>query len=466
MLLRFTLSAAGAMVLASTATAQLQTAKASPINTQVKDAGVYHVASGTWTRGLSAAALAGPETLYDNTCDVGYYWGMTDGDTMIDSGRVPSLSSPNSASSLVGTHDLYEIDCFSIAYCSFEPTVTSLDVNFIDCYAACDTTGGLFPTPVATFNLVNVPAGTAGGAQGCWIITLDLSNGGGAFNLAGDCNGTYNNTASTDSFGWSFTQSIPTTGSNTGPIFGGDPANNFPDSSGVACAGLGGGTVGGGTTFPLAGAAPGSGIGALDQMDILGGPTAPGCYWFGGYGGLGGNPFSAFYLVLQGAEGFDVPDNSGTPACLGDGTGNACPCANFGAAGAGCANSGGTGATLTGSGNASFANDTLVLTVTGVNGAKPGLIIRGNNLAGGGGGAPIGAGLICAVGGSQRSAVQVTDASGTTAYTTWDGTNGLGSVANMGADTHYQFWYRDPMNSPCAGTDFNFTGAISVTYNP
>ena len=466
MIARYITGTAGLLLLVSTATAQQSTSTPSPITTPVKDAGVYHMATGTWTRGAQAAALAGPEVIYDNTCEVGYYWGLADGDRMIDSGRLPSPSSPASPTSLPGLYDLYEVNGFTVGYCTFEPLVTSFDLSFIDCYTACDG-GGVFPMPAITFNVINVPGGTAGGGQGCWVVTFDLDNGGTPFILYGDCNETYNNTASTDSFGWAWKQSIPTTGSDSGPIFAGDPQNHFPDSAGIACAGLGGGTIGGGTTFVGAGAGPGSGIGSTDQVEVVDGPTAPGCYWFGGYDTVTPqNPMSAFYLQLQGKEGIEDPPPPPLGLCLGDGTGAACPCGNFGAAGAGCANSSGGGASMVGSGSASMALDTLSLTIVGVNGAKPGLLIRGDNAAGGGAGVAIGAGLICAVGGSQRSAVQVTDASGSTVYTTWDGVNGLGSVATIGVPTLYQFWYRDPMGSPCAGTDFNFTGGVSVTYIP
>ena len=455
MLLRFTLSAAGALVLASTATAQVQTAQASPITTTVKDAGVYHLATGTWTRGVNASALAGPETIYDNTCTVGYYSGVNDGNILVDSGRVPSTSS---TSPFAGLHDLYEVNGFTFAYCTFEDNTTNMDMTFIDCYAACDSGGSTtLPTPVAAFNIVNAPGGPGSNAQGCWILTFDLANTTGVFNLGGDCNGSYNNTASTDSFGWSWTQSIPTTGSNAGPIMAGDPNGIFL-ASGQICGG-----IGGGTTFVGAGVGAGTGIGLLDQNEISGvGATAAGCYWFGGYGGAGGNPYAGFYLQLQGDMGI-ANTGTGTPVCLGDGTGPACPCGNTGNTGAGCANSGGTGATLAGSGTASFTTDTFSLAISGVAGVKPGLLLRGNNVTGN----PIGAGLICAGGGTMRSSVAVTDATGAANYTTWDGVLPLGSVANaVGTPTVYQFWYRDPMGSPCAGTDFNFTGAISVTYAP
>ncbi len=450
------LAFASSMLLPTIASAQLQRGSLAPITSQVKDAGVYHMATGTWTRGVSAAALAGPLVIYDNTCTVGYYAGIADGDKLLDSGRIPSTSSPASAMSLTGLHDLYNVNGFTFGYCAFAPLTTNMDVSFIDCYAACDG-GGVFPTPVATFNLLNAPAGTATGGQGCWILTIDLANTTGTFSLGGDCTGTYDNVASTDSFGWAWTESITTAGSDAGPIFAGDPSGLFPQS-GQVCGG-----IGGGTTFVGAGPGPGTGIGILDQMELVDGLTIPGCYWFGGYGGAGGNPFTSFYMQLQGGAGV-LCLNCGSNFCFGDGTGTACPCGNTGGAGEGCANSSGSGATMTASGNSSFSNDTLSFSVAGVNGAKPGLLLRGDNALNGGSGFAVGDGLICAGGASQRSQVQVTNAAGMATFTNWNGA-GMGSVSNMGAVTNFQFWYRDPMNSPC-GTGFNFSNAWAITYTP
>ncbi len=151
--------------------------------------------------------------------------------------------------------------------------------------------------------------------------------------------------------------------------------------------------------------------------------------------------------------------SSGMAYCFGDGSGATCPCGNVGGAGEGCSNSAGVGSTLTGSGNASLSNDTLQMDVVGVPGAKPGLIIRGNNqianLAGDG--------LLCAGGGSMRSQVQVTVA-GATSFTDFNG-GPFGTVANIGTPTNFQFWYRDPQSGPC-GTGFNFSNGWTVTYTP
>ena len=173
--------------------------------------------------------------------------------------------------------------------------------------------------------------------------------------------------------------------------------------------------------------------------------------WAGGDSGS----FQGWTLNGNGSGG-----GTGTAYCFGDGTGAPCPCGNLGGAGEGCANSGTTGATLSGSGmTGSGAGDTLVLDVTGVPGAKPGLLLRGDNQIS----AMVGAGLLCVGANTQRSQVQVTDASGATTYTDWNGA-GFESIANSGVPTQLQFWYRDPGGVPCAGTDFNFTNGLSVTY--
>ncbi|MFT7484739.1 MAG: hypothetical protein ACI9F9_000583 [Candidatus Paceibacteria bacterium] len=148
--------------------------------------------------------------------------------------------------------------------------------------------------------------------------------------------------------------------------------------------------------------------------------------------------------------------NIGNGYCFGDGTGAACPCSN-GGAGEGCANTSGGGATLTGAGNAQIGSDTFQLSIVGVPGNKPGLILRGNNQSA----IPAGDGILCTTGGSQRSHVQVTVA-GATTFLDFNGSP-FGSVANIGSPTNFQFWYRDP-SSTCSGAGFNFTNGWTVTY--
>lgn len=58
-----------------------------------KDAGTYHVATGTWTRGLGTMAGLQGDVRYDNTCSVGLQLGLASGERLVDSGRFPSETS-------------------------------------------------------------------------------------------------------------------------------------------------------------------------------------------------------------------------------------------------------------------------------------------------------------------------------------------------------------------------------------
>lgn len=165
------------------------------------------------------------------------------------------------------------------------------------------------------------------------------------------------------------------------------------------------------------------------------------------------------------AAGFIVEFETGPAAgpgmayCFGDGTGASCPCSAFGGIGEGCANTTGLGATLVASGSASVANDTFQLDISGVPGAKPGLVLRGDLQVA----IPAGDGILCSSGGSMRSQVHVTVA-GSTTYTDFNG-GPFGAVSNLGAPTTYQFWYRDPANT-CSGSGFNFTNGWTVDFMP
>lgn len=446
-----------AALLASAASAQRSGRQPQPITTPVRDAGTYHLSTGTWTRASSSALLASGPIVYDNTCTVGFYAGFPGNTTIVDSGRIPSPTSPSGNGSLTGLDSSYNAWAFTIGYCSMQPLVTSIDVGFVDCYAACDNSGTL-PIPLVVFNLINVPAAPASAGIGCWIVNVSLANTSMGFSLGGDCTGVYDGVPSTDSFGWSWTEVGVTSSLTGGPLFAGDPSGFFPQS-GQTCGG-----IGASTSFAGAGSGPGTGIGLLDQVELGGSAVAvPGCYWFGGYTAT--NPLASFYMSLEAfTEGPFCPGSLGAPFCFGDGSGANCPCGNDGAVQSGCANSGGTGVNLSAQGCGTFSVDTLHFSVAGVAGSKPGLLLRGNNTLGGGAGNPIGDGLICTAGQSARSQVQVTNAGGATVFHDWNGA-GFGSVAAMGAETYFQFWYRDPQGSPC-GSGFNFSNGWRVSYLP
>ncbi len=150
----------------------------------------------------------------------------------------------------------------------------------------------------------------------------------------------------------------------------------------------------------------------------------------------------------------------GSPFCFGDGSDVPCPCFGFGGPGEGCSNSSGPGgASMTGTGTPCSVQDTLVFQIDGVPGERPGLLLRGDNQVVD----PIGDGVLCTAGNSQRSHIQITSA-GSTTFNHF-GFQPFGEVANLGAPTHFQFWYRDPDNN-CSGQGFNFSNAWTVTYQP
>lgn len=146
-----------------------------------------------------------------------------------------------------------------------------------------------------------------------------------------------------------------------------------------------------------------------------------------------------------------------TPLCFGDGTNGACPCANFGAAGEGCANSQGHGAVLSASGSASHAVDDLVLHVAQARPQMPGSVLQGASSIN----APFRDGLFCMGNPTERIEFVITGASGTGSTTASIVTEG--NVPGPGATRYYQFWYRDPVISPC-GTGSNLTNALRIDW--
>ena len=110
-MIRNLLFASTALALCSVASAQVDGSNhLRPVTSPIKDAGTYHVATGTWTRAKSPTANMGSDTLYNNTCFPGYYYGLSSLQTMVDSGRLPSTSSTVVAA---GTGDSYQITGFT-----------------------------------------------------------------------------------------------------------------------------------------------------------------------------------------------------------------------------------------------------------------------------------------------------------------------------------------------------------------
>ena len=195
---------------------------------------------------------------------------------------------------------------------------------------------------------------------------------------------------------------------------------------------------------------------AWDQTDDNGVPVQPGNY------SIEVRYFDGAFNIQSCCVPFTI-GTSGQVYCSGDGSGTPCPCGNTGSAGAGCAN--GTfpsGAALSASGQASVGADSLVLQVADTTPGQPGLFFQGDNALNGGAGVPFGDGLRCAGGNVVRLEVRFAGNAGTAATTVAIGATGGVSAGDV---RRYQWWYRDPVLSPC-GTGFNFSNGLEVTWAP
>lgn len=151
--------------------------------------------------------------------------------------------------------------------------------------------------------------------------------------------------------------------------------------------------------------------------------------------------------------------------CEGDGAANGganCPCGNnsSGGAGAGCVNGTGVGALLGATGSPSIANDTLVLSATGItNGA--GYFFVGDQQIAGGAGTPFGNGLRC-VGGNVQRIRKIPGGSGSGTLPPVGQSIHMIVGASAGDTDFFQVWYRDP-NGAC-GNAFNTTNGVIVVW--
>lgn len=450
-----------------------------PVTAEVRDAGVLHLGTGTWTRrgGSSSSALAaGPHVVYSNVCGSGGYFGtMAQGDAYTDEGALPdpgmpstpATSAPGDFDSSAGCEFAYRINGFQIAYCTSSPSF-SCEVRFHDAYtvagSASECSSGIAAPPVASFPLAGLPASPSS-VPACWIVGIDLST------MSPDASFVLSGTGTQPRlFGWSFALTSPAL--NTGPLVAGD----FD-----ACSGTDGTRWDVGTGSP---AWPGNlaeeGTGMLTQdlfrVDGAAGlPAGPGCYYFGG------NPFGSFHLQLYS----DVACSSsavGAVTCEpGAGGVLACPCANAPAGpGRGCNNSSNTGGArlvMTAQNGASISNDTVVATATNELAFRTTLFVQGDGLIAGG--VLSGDGVRCAGGQLLRLNALTTAASngqGTATYPNALVTQGiaarsaaLGAPIQPGDVRHYQAIYRDANGGFCPppqGDTWNTTGAVTLTWGP
>lgn len=394
-----------------------------PITAPVRDAGTYHLATGTWTRSTGSTAALGPVVIYNNDAFTGYYHPVEPVHAVVDEGRIP-MSGPYPGPGSFQPD--YHVDGFQIGYCTHE---TSVDVaaTFFERYVPC-TDPVAAPPAVGRVVLDGVlPASFSPGQLACWIVTVDIAGTTDEFCLAAEGgDGTFDDDPALDSIGLSLKIGDNANGP-AGYFIAGDP-NNAP--------------FGYGTTFLNPGL-QGTGANEQDQFfvkDTTGGPS--GCFNFGGYPSA---PWGGHHFRI-----YAQPGN-----CSSFGT-NYCTSVP---------NSTGVAAVMSVQGGSpSIAANDLVIRATGVPDVPGvGIFIAGPGQAQ----LPLFNGYLCvSPAGLQRInqltppvngvVTQAIDYTGTST-----GTAALNVVAGM--PFHFQHWYRDPM---AGGGSANFSDGIRLDMEP
>jgi hypothetical protein len=473
-------------LLAGTATAQQSLrSRVMPITAPIRQLGVYHVATGTWTRDATLANVTGPELIYNNTCS-GIYYGPTEsGQEFQHRSRIPSPSGPTWPSVFYGAPrndeapgclTSYTINGFQVAYCSgLIGGGLTWRHKFANSYTAC---GAADMVPNYTFTITGLPGGTATGGEQCWIIDVDTSATSPAFVLSGDGDGTYDGTGAppnnslNDQFGWGmvFTAPVFTTAAGTGPVIAGNYTWTGGPHVGVLtpCTGTDG-TI---WDAPINLAEEGTGMSSNDFFRLT--PASPpkvgpGCYYFGG------QPHADFHLQLYANTGC-LPQSPFTKFCFpgSDGVMN-CPCNNPPSAhGKGCNNFAAMtgGATLDAVGTSGLSTDTVIFTATGENATSFTIFLQGTSPIAAG--VAFGAGVRCVSGSLKR--LYTGSASGGTIsrpssgqLRVHDRSAQLGDVIQAGQQRYYLAYYRDPgAAGPCGNITitFNATQSGSLTWAP
>ncbi|MEZ6017364.1 MAG: hypothetical protein R3F49_19785 [Planctomycetota bacterium] len=355
-MLRSSLLTAGAIALAVSAGAQTSspTLKVNrdiqKVQGQVKHAGVYHVATGTWTRVRGNQANVGPDVVYNNSLGSGYYFGgMTNGGLAgldwFGTGNIPTAAS-NGSFATQPDRTSYTINCFEFGYCDTNTAPADWEFTFYDNGSPCVQPSA---ASVAAFTMQSLPA------NGCWTVSFDLT--GTEFCLEGDGGTTAPgwdlDDPLLDSFG--FNISYLGAGANAaGPLLSGDPDNddngydainpNNPVSCNPAlCPAAPVPNTGNGTYFNPVGlcaiAAPANsiatfrGTGRLSSDRWLATDNDPntsgapeGCYYFGGYFNTTGcntasnSPYASAYMIIAAGTSecnptTGNPINGGTQYC-------------------------------------------------------------------------------------------------------------------------------------------------------
>ena len=344
-----------------------------PITSPLRRAGVYHVATGTWTRNGHLANLTGPDIIYNNSCAPVYFSAMTGGDRWQHRSRVPTTAAngaPTTVSPTLpprndeapGCNPGYLVNGFQIVICTSRPVSSgpfTVTMEFADAYLVC---GGGDMVPQQSFP-VPIPPDTGTNGQTCWIVDVDLDGTSQSFTLQADQDGTYVGPSTAEQFGvsWGMDPAIAASDA-TGPVIAGNLT--WPGGPFTGPLPLCSGTDGTIWDSPINLSEAGTGMASLDAFrSVTGGgfPSGPGCYFFGGT-----TIHSDFYLEIFADAACPVCSGCGwNMVCL-PGLGGVipCPCGQPPNPVGGCANFGPgatSGATLNANGVASLAADTVAL---------------------------------------------------------------------------------------------------------
>lgn len=282
---------------------------------QIKPAGTYHVASGTWTRPgnahsrLAGAALAGSgaqpgsDVVYSNTSETGVFTvGIGSlsfpGQIAYDEGVLPTPANFTPGLGTQPDRGIYEITGFDIQYCDMDTTPNSSAWTFTF-YESFDPIGDPAMTgaaPAGVVALTGLPSG------GCWSLNIDLS-GGSEFTMRGDgapVAAGWQDDLARDSFGFGIEYTSAQLGADAGIVLAGDPdytggINGFgagtyfvdPQEAGTAC----------GTT----------GFGNQDGFTLVIGSQVvrtPAQYSNGTGCGMAALPWASAYMRIYATEGF------------------------------------------------------------------------------------------------------------------------------------------------------------------
>ena len=318
-----------------------------PITAPIRHAGVFHVATGTWTRGPSLANAAGPDVIYDNTCAPVYFAAMVTDERYEHRSRIPSTSGPTTGSIHYGTSqsghrfderpgclDEYLVDGFQVGYCSSHAGPVDWRYGFASSHqpvggALCGTADIV---PDYTITVTGLP-GASSGSFACWTVDVDLSGlPGGGMLLSADGDGVFAGPSTANQFGWSLGPASTVLPSDlTGPIIAGNLT--WTGGPGTVSGLLAPCTGTDGTIWdaPPNPGEPGTGMASNDYFRATGtscgsplcGPNCISCciYW-------GGNPHADFHLRLF-AETGCPPADPMTGFCFPDVGGvRSCPCGN------------------------------------------------------------------------------------------------------------------------------------------